>query len=145
MQLSPHFTLAEALRSDAAKRLGIENTPTQDHRDNIFLTARHMEHVRQVLGNRPITVSSWYRNPQVNKAVGGVANSAHGRGLAVDFTVAGLTVLDACKALIESPVPFDQLIYEYHRWIHISFTRGTPRGQVLSKLAGTGYTVGLPT
>lgn len=145
MQLTAHFSLAEALRSDKARELRIDNSPTvPQHRLNIQWTAEMMERVRRVLGNRPIVVSSWYRNPVVNRAVGGVSNSAHALGLAVDFTCNGLSVLDTCRAIADSNINFDQLIYEYHRWVHIGFSRTPPRRQVLTKLAGEGYRVGLP-
>lgn len=145
MQLSQHFSLAEATRSDAARMLGIDNSPTiAQHRRNLEYTAQQMERVRRVLGNRPLIVSSWYRNPTVNRAVGGVSNSAHAQGLAVDFTARGLSVLDACRALVASDIQFDQLIYEYHRWVHIGFSRTAPRRQVLHILQGRGYAFGLP-
>jgi len=143
VQLTRHFTLSEALQSAAAERLGIANTPTARHRLNIQHTATQMELVRAVLGGRPIVVTSWYRNPRVNKAVGGVPNSAHAAGLAVDFTARGLSVFDACQAIIASNVHFDQLINEHQRWIHIAFSRATPRLQVLTKGAGNRYAPGL--
>lgn len=145
MQLSQHFSLAEAIRSDTARELGIDNSPmVPQHRLNLYYTAAQMERVRRVLGNRPIIVSSWYRNPVVNRAVGGVSNSSHALGLAVDFTCRGLSVLDTSRALVASNINFDQLIYEYHRWVHIGFSRTSPRRQVLTKLAGEGYRFGLP-
>ena len=146
MQLSPHFTLAEATRSDAAIRLGVENTPTEMHLRNIQYTAQMMEKVRAVLGGNPIKVSSWYRNPQVNRAVGGVANSQHAIGHAVDFTCPAFgSIIDVCKALRASDIPFDQLIWEYGRWVHIGFCNcPKPRRQVLTIREGSGYVNGLP-
>lgn len=146
MQLSPHFTLEEALRSDKAEELGVANTPTEAHLKNIQYTAQMMERVRAVLGGNPIRVSSWYRNPQVNRAVGGVANSQHALGLAVDFTCAKFgDVLAVCVALRESDIPFDQLIWEYGTWVHIGFCNcPRPRRQVLTKRDGQPYVNGLP-
>lgn len=57
---------------------------------NITKSAKRMEDVRQTLGNVPIYPTSWYRTPKVNKKVGGVKNSRHLKGLAVDFTAAGI-------------------------------------------------------
>lgn len=146
MQLSPHFSYAEALRSDKARELGIANEPsTPQHRANLIYTAQQMEKVRTILGNRPIVVSSWYRNREVNRAVGGVSNSSHAVGLAVDFTCTGLSVLDVCRALRDSDLVFDQLIYEYHRWTHIAWCNcPKPRREVLTKLEGRPYAYGLP-
>lgn len=146
MQLSAHFTLAEATRSSAADAKGISNTPTELHLKNIQYTASMMERVRAVLGSNPIAVSSWYRNPEVNRIVGGVSNSQHALGLAVDFTCPKFgNVLDVCMALRASDIPFDQLIWEYGRWVHIGFCNcPKPRRQVLTIREGSGYVNGLP-
>lgn len=147
MQLSPHFTLAEATRSDTAAKMGLDNQPSDDrHLQNIQYTARMMEEVRALLGNKPIKVSSWYRNRELNKAVGGVSNSAHAVGLAVDFTCPDFgSVLEVCVALRNSKIPFDQLIWEYGRWVHIGFCNcPKPRREVLTKREGKPYVHGLP-
>lgn len=54
-------------------------------------TAAFMEQVRSFLGDRAITVHSGYRCRSHNKKVGGEPNSFHMRGMACDFTVAGLS------------------------------------------------------
>lgn len=147
MQLTPHFSLAEALRSDAATQNKIDNTPTALHLRNIQYTANMMEKVRKILGGNPIQVSSWYRNPAVNRIVGGVSNSQHALGLAVDFTAPKYgNILKVCEALRQSDIPFDQLIWEYGRWVHIGFCNcPKPRRQVLTKHEGKPYVNGLPT
>jgi len=86
MKLTDHFTLAEFTASDTARLLKNANAPSAIHLKNLKATAIGMEEVRKLLGDRPIRVTSAYRNPVVNKAVGGVANSDHALGLAVDFT-----------------------------------------------------------
>jgi uncharacterized protein YcbK (DUF882 family) len=50
-----------------------------------------MEEVRQYLGDRPITVNSWYRDPRTNRLIGGARFSRHMTGDAVDFVVAGIS------------------------------------------------------
>lgn len=67
--------------------------------DNIINMAKRMEEVRSRLGDRPIVVTSWYRPPRVNAAVGGVPNSTHLRGYAVDFIVRGLTPREVQREL----------------------------------------------
>ena len=57
----------------------------------IVRMAQKMQSVRSWLGDRPITITSWYRPPAVNKAVGGAQNSTHLQGHGVDFVVAGLS------------------------------------------------------
>ena len=61
--------------------------------------ARRMQEVRARLGNRTITITSWYRPPAVNRAVGGARNSTHIRGHGVDFVVAGLSPRAAQRIL----------------------------------------------
>jgi putative chitinase len=119
MRLTPHFLLEEFTLSSTALALGIENTPTPEHLGNLKRLAASMEEVRALFG-KVIEITSGYRNPDVNAAVGGVANSAHALGLAADFHVHGLTDLDAAKRVRDSALEFDQLIYEKNRCVHLS-------------------------
>ncbi len=147
IQLSEHFTLAEATKSDTALRLGIDNTVVSDAvLAAAYRTATKMEKVRLVLGVR-INISSWIRCLELNRALRSKDTSQHIRGEAVDFTApdAG-DCLAVARALIVSAamLRFDQLILE-HTWIHISFSspNSKPRGEVLSLLATGGYALGL--
>lgn len=126
MKLTDHFTLAEFTASDTAVRLKNANAPTAAHLKNLKRTAAGMEAVRKLLGGRAIRVTSAYRNPVVNRAVGGVANSDHALGWAVDFTCAGFgDPLAICRAVEASDLDYDQLIHERKPngdwWVHISF------------------------
>jgi putative chitinase len=119
MQLTPHFSLEEFTLSSTALALGIENTPTPEHMHNLQNLADQMERVR-ALFDMVIEITSGYRNPEVNLAVGGVPNSAHATGLAADFHVHGLDDLAAAKVIRDSGLEFDQLIYEENRCVHLS-------------------------
>lgn len=59
--------------------------------NSIIGMARRMQEVRAKLGNRSITITSWYRPPSVNRAIGGATRSTHLRGHGVDFVVAGMS------------------------------------------------------
>lgn len=121
-QLSPHFSLAELTVSANARILGLDNTPPPEVLDRLRITAGRMEIVRAKLGGRPLTVTSGYRSPAVNRAAAGAKASAHLSGWAVDFTCAGFgTPLEVARAIAASGLAFDQLIHEYGRWVHISF------------------------
>lgn len=65
----------------------------------IIKIARTMEQVRTRLGDRSITVTSWFRPRHINKAVGGASGSRHILGDAVDFTVSGLSSMQAYHAI----------------------------------------------
>ncbi len=139
MKLTAHFSLEEFTISSKALSMGVKNDPTPQHLENLKHLAERMEAVR-ALFNRPIEITSAYRNPQVNAAVGGVPNSAHALGHAADFHVDGLTDLDAAKKIRDSALKFDQLIYEKSRCVHISFDP-TLRRQVLRQPGGPGSSV----
>jgi putative chitinase len=116
VNLTPHFTLEELTTTNKA----LDNTPSKEMIEVLRTTAFHMERVRELLGNVSIKVSSGYRSPEVNKAVGGSKTSAHLLGYAVDFTAYGHTPLTIANTLAKSDLKFDQLIYE-GTWVHISF------------------------
>lgn len=132
MNLTEHFTLAEMTFSQTAARKGLDNTPDEISLDNLQYTAECMEEVRDLLGY-PINISSAYRSPEVNKAVGSTAKkSQHMSGQAVDFTCPSFgTPRDVVEAIIDSDIVYDQIILEFDRWVHISFTRGRNRRQAL--------------
>lgn len=144
MELTKHFSLREATRSQTADRLGISNDPSPAELDRIMETALKMEGIRSVLGDNPVIVSSWFRNEAVNRAVGGVPSSSHLRGDAVDFTCPRFgDVTKVCKAIRDSDMNFDQLIWEHNRWVHISFDPRNRRQVMRTKPEG-GYAFGLP-
>ena len=95
-----------------------------------------MEDVRALFGVA-IVVSSGYRNPKVNAAVGGVANSAHAIGFACDFHVAGMSDLKAAQRIAASRLKWDQLIWEPGRCVHYS-VEPAMRQMVLTQPGGPG-------
>jgi len=123
MNLSDHFSLEEATRSDTATRLGISNQPNTQQLENMKVAAIGMEKIRELLAS-PINVNSWIRLPEVNVAVGGSKVSSHMDGWAIDFVCRGFgTPLEVCKAIEKSNIKFDQMLYEFGEkgWTHISF------------------------
>ena len=130
MQLSPHFTLAELTVSQSAARLGIDNNPPPSVIKALERTALGLEGVRMLLG-APVLVSSGYRSPALNKAIGGAKNSQHMTGQAVDFICPGFgSPRQIVKTLVNSGMQFDQCILEFDRWVHLSFS-DKPRRQAL--------------
>jgi len=132
-QLTRHFTLEELTASQEAARRGIDNTPNAGALANLQRLAETMEHVRHLLDNKPITVTSAYRSPGVNKAVGGAAGSAHLSGAAIDFICPGFgTPLEICRWLEPqmARLAIDQLIHEFGTWVHLGLA--VPRLQALT-------------
>lgn len=136
MNLSDNFTLAELTHSQAADRLGLPNVPGPAELAALRRTAQGLEWVRALVG-KPITISSGYRAPLVNKAVGGQPASQHTRGEAADITCPALDPARLMAAIVRAPgAAYDQCILEFYKpggaggWVHISFT-DAPRRQAL--------------
>lgn len=136
--LSTHFTLDEFTNSQTASRLGIDNTPDDKTLEALKLTAYGMEEVRKELGEKPILISSGYRSPALNNAVGGQTSSQHLLGQAVDFTCPTFGSPDEIvRRLVDSAIQFDQVIVEFGRWVHISFSDRNRRHAIVIDKAGT--------
>jgi hypothetical protein len=131
MKLSTHFSLAEFTTSQTAARRGIDNTPPPEVIAALHRTALGLEMVRALI-QAPIQITSGYRSPALNKAVGGSRNSQHTRGEAADIVAPGFgTPADLVKIIVARPeIAFDQCILEFGSWCHISFT-DKPRRQAL--------------
>jgi zinc D-Ala-D-Ala carboxypeptidase len=132
--ISPHFSLEEATHSQTAARLGINNEVPDELLGNLKAAAVGMELVRRELNSNPIIISSWYRCEALNRAVGSKPTSAHLTGYAIDFTcpTAG-TPQQIVAALIKSKVPFQQVIWEYASWVHISFNGDDRQALIIDK------------
>ncbi len=142
--LSEHFTLEEMILSQTAARRGIDNKPTPEIVKNLKETCALLEAVRIALGGVPILISSGYRSPALNKAVGGSKTSAHMEGFAADFTAPAFgTPLQVARAISAAGIAYDQLIHEFGVWVHIGLRAGALRKEDLSIFSGTGYLPGL--
>lgn len=146
MNLTPHFSLDELTFSEAAVRLGIDNTPDADVLSNLGVLAEGLERVRAVLGH-PVRISSGYRCPALNAAIGGSKTSQHMQGLAADFACPGVgSPRDVAMEIVlaADSIDYDMVIHE-GAWIHISFS-GAPRREVLTAHfanGGVSYSKGL--
>ena len=119
-----YFSISEMTRSDTAKRLGIDNTPSDKIKKNLTLFINTvLDPIREDWGS-PIIVSSGYRCPELNKAVGGVKTSGHLYGYCADLQVKGDLrkfsnfVIEWMK---EHQMKYDQIIWEKCgnvTWLH---------------------------
>ena len=132
---SPNFSMDELTHSDTAARHGIDNTPNDNQKENLYKLAMEMEDVRELLNNKPIFCSSGFRCVELNTLIGSKKTSSHVRGLACDFTARGYgNPNDIVSAIVNSDINYDQLILEYDSWVHISFCedKEVPRKEALS-------------
>jgi zinc D-Ala-D-Ala carboxypeptidase len=143
LRLSRYFTLSRLIHSDTALAQGIDNTPLPELLPNLRQLARGLDQVRRLLGY-PLEISSGYRSPALNAAVGGVVNSQHTQGLAADFICPSFgSPLIVARAIRDSRIDFDQCILEFGEWVHLSFSTA-PRRRVLTIYAAAeGYLEGL--
>jgi zinc D-Ala-D-Ala carboxypeptidase len=143
MQLSPHFSLEQLVASDTAARCGIDNAPPAAVVENLRELARGLEQVRSLLGH-VLDISSGYRCPALNEAVGGAATSQHCEGRAVDFECPAYgSPAEVAQAIAGSDIAFDTLILEYGRWVHLSFSPEARRRVMSIYEDGKGYRDGL--
>jgi len=134
MRLSKNFVLSEITHSNTAKRLGISNEPTKEHLENMQrLISNLIQPIRDDIG--PIRISSGYRNPSLNRAIGGSSKSQHCKGEALDlqFWEGGkMNNKVIYDWILDSGLEFDQMINEFDfSWIHISLKEKNNRKQVL--------------
>lgn len=125
MRLSQHFTLAELTASNKASQLGVDNTPPPELMPRLVLVAEMLERIRTTL-DVPVTVTSGYRCPPLNRAVGGVTSSDHTQGHAADFVAPRFgSASDVARLLapLVSTLGIGQIILEGvkgKQWVHVS-------------------------
>jgi len=147
MNLTEHFTLEELTHTDHRQ---FDNTPNDAELENLKRLAAFLEEVKTALGGKPVMVNSAFRSKQVNDAVGSKDTSQHRIGCAVDIRVPGLTPDQVVKTIIESGLPYDQVIREFSDpikgggWTHVSIpneaTRAPRKQALIIDKAGTrGY------
>ena len=134
MRLSKNFVLSEITRSNTARRKGISNEPEKEHLASLqTIITELVQPMRDAIG--PIRISSGYRSPKLNKAIGGSSRSQHCKGQALDLQfwedgkINNKVIYDW---VLDSGLDFDQMINEFDfAWIHISFNSSKNRRQVL--------------
>lgn len=134
-----YFSYDEFRRSDTAERHKIDNSIPENAKGNIkALVDNVLDPLREAWG-KPLTVTSGYRCPALNKAVGGSRTSQHITGQAADIITGN--IVDNARLfhlIIDSKLPFDQLIFEKGdinvgpAWVHVSYrSDGKNRRQIL--------------
>lgn len=134
MRLSKNLTLNECLRSGVAERLGIDNVPDDEWVvENLRQIAeRVFQPCRDHFGS-PLYVSSGYRSPELNRAIGGSKRSQHvqGRALDLDADVFGGFSNAELFHYIKDNLEFDQMVWEFGdgdnpSWVHVSYVHDGP-------------------
>ncbi len=145
MQLSEHFTLEEFIVSDTARARGISNHPSAEMLARLKRPRPGWRRSARSWATSRSMVTSGYRGPELNAAVGGVSNSHHAQAYAVDFHCPAFgSPYDVCKAIEakKKDVGYDQLIHEKRDWVHVSFAPN-PRGESLTLTDAGEYVSGI--
>ena len=126
-KISKHVSYKEGVYSITALRLGLKNDPSDVHLSNMRLIAEKVfEPLREFVGG-PIKINSFYRGPELNKAIGGSAKSQHCHGQAIDIDdTFGHKTNAQMYYFIKSELDFDQMIWEFGNdgnpnWVHVSY------------------------
>ena len=139
-----NFGLAVLCASQTAQQNGINNHPPSTLWPNLHTLAWGLAQVEALLQQR-LQINSGYRCEALNACVGGVPNSQHLTGLAADFTCPAFgNPMAVAQAIAASSIAFDQLILEFGRWVHLSFSLSQPRRALLTlRNNQEGYLEGL--
>ena len=145
--ISKHISYREGVYSTTATRRGIENTPNTEQLDNMELVAEEVfEPLRAYVGG-PIKINSFFRCPELNKAIGGSSKSQHCKGQAIDIddTFGRMTNAEMYN-FIKEHLDFDQIIWEFGDddnpdWVHVSYVSPEDnRGRCLKAYRDNGKT-----
>lgn len=152
--MSKHFSIEEFTASDMALRRRIDNSMPESLKDNANQTLDMLERIRAYLSSlagkdTPVYISSGYRSPKLNEAVGGVPSSDHVKAMAADIRApsfgAPLKVAQALS-LVVNDLEIGQLINEYPGpggWVHVSTRRPDKQVNRIITITAQGATVGI--
>ena len=142
-KLSEHFTLGEFTRSGSHPE--VYNIPSHEAIANLKRLCVWLEELRRRyndkygVGEEPIRINSGYRSPQLNRAIGGAANSNHLTGCAVDIRVENMEQLIRYAAILldisnETKQDFDELLIERNKhgaiWLHFAVRPSNNRRKI---------------
>ena len=125
--ISKHISYKEGVYSRTATRRGINNIPNDEQLANMELVADEVfEPLRAYVGG-PIKINSFFRCPELNKAIGGSSKSQHCKGQAMDIDDSfGKATNAEMYHWIKENLSFDQMIWEFGdddnpNWVHVSY------------------------
>lgn len=126
-RISEHVSYNEGVYSITAKRLGLDNNPNEYQRVNMEVLAENIFEPLRKWVRGPIRINSFFRGPELNKAIGGSSKSQHceGRAIDIDDNYGHKTNAEMYHWVKEN-LDFDQMIWEFGTddnpdWVHISY------------------------
>ena len=126
-----NFKLSELIKSKIAQKENINNMPDVEELDNLMdLMCYCLQPVRELI-NKPMIITSGYRNEKLNAIVKGAKNSQHLKGQAADFKIDNMKPDEIIAKIKNSNIIYDQLINEKNQWVHISYNKNKNRKEIL--------------
>ena len=126
-KISKHISYKEGVHSNTAKRKGIENTPDEEQLANMKTLAEKIFEPLRKWVDGPIKINSFFRCPELNKAIGGSSRSQHCKGQAIDIDDTFKRASNSDMYYwIKNNLNFDQMIWEFGDddnpdWVHVSY------------------------
>ena len=127
MAISEHISYKEGVYSRTALRRGIKNNPNAEQMENMITIAEEVFEPLRIWVGGPIKINSFFRSPELNKAIGGSGKSQHCHGQAIDIddTFGKMSNAEMYEFIKEN-LDFDQIIWEFGDdnnpdWVHISY------------------------
>lgn len=123
--MSKYFRMSEMLYSSTAERLHIVNTPNKEEMEHLEELMVFLDRIREAWGSG-IVVSSGFRCKELNKAVGGVSNSAHLQGYAADIVPANGKMKEFKEFIVKwaKGKEYDEILLEKNskgsEWVHVA-------------------------
>lgn len=146
MNLSEHFALAEFTASDTAARRGIDNSVPPELMDEARRTCEMLERIRAHLGGVPILLTSGYRCPALNTAIGSSGGSDHLKAAAADIKAPAFgTAFEVASSLAPAvdELGIGQLIHEFGSWVHVSTRRPSREVNRIITISNRGTEAGI--
>ena len=146
--ISEHISYKEGVYSITATRRGINNDPNDEQLSNMELLAEKVFEPLREWVDGPIKINSFFRCPELNKAIGGSSKSQHCHGQAIDIDdTYGKVANSEMYHYIKENLDFDQMIWEFGNddepnWIHVSYvSKEDNRNRCLRAYKGNGKTL----
>jgi len=125
--ISKHISYKEGVYSRTALRRGIKNNPNAEQMENMITIAEKVFEPLRIWVGGPIKINSFFRSPELNKAIGGSGKSQHCHGQAIDIddTFGKMSNAEMYEFIKEN-LDFDQIIWEFGDdnnpdWVHVSY------------------------
>jgi len=140
MKLTANITLDELTKSQVAERKGYNNNPNPAQIENLKALAVNVLQPIRSHFEKPLIISSGFRNAELCIAIGSSVNSEHiadNNSAAADFEVPGIDN-KVLAEWIRDNLDYNQLILEFYKegeptsgWIHCSYSSTENKNQNL--------------